>query len=91
MNNSYVVLHCAGYSLCVDSLFFPLDLHFCAEDTRQSNAAELLQISVKFQAFGVSTFLCFLVHRLAADLDLAVTLDCILFDYYCTHSDWVLQ
>lgn len=30
------------------SLFLPLDLHFGAEDTWESNLAELLQISAKF-------------------------------------------
>lgn len=69
-----------------------MDLHFGAEDTWQSNAAELLQISVKFQAFGLSAFFVFpLVYRFAADLDITVTLDCILFDYHCTHSYWELQ
>lgn len=42
MNNSRVVLHCTEYSVCVDTLFFPLDLHFGAADTWQSNVAELL-------------------------------------------------
>lgn len=32
-----------------------------------------------------------LVYRFAADLDLAVTLDHIMFDYHCTDSDWELQ
>lgn len=39
----------------VFSLFFSLDPHFGAENTWESNLAELLQVSAKFYAFCVFT------------------------------------
>lgn len=81
VDNRHIVLHCTGGSLCVDPLFAFKPTFQCRGHTAKRCSRALAEISKVPGTWGLDFFMLPLVYRVAADLDLAVTLDCVLFDY----------